>query len=78
MMSGGSSNDYLMDKLHAHLKELQCFAAVYVNLAYIYMMSNMGSSDAQIHMKQEENCGGRRGIRTHFSPKYYFNLPLSV
>jgi hypothetical protein len=55
MMSSGSSNDCLIDKLYSHLKELYCIATVYVNLAYIYVMSNMGNPDAQIHMKHEEN-----------------------
>jgi len=44
-----------MDKLYSHLKELQCNATVYVNMAYIYMMLNMGNPDAQICMKHEEN-----------------------
>ena len=55
MMSSESSNDCLIDKLYSHLKELWCIATVYVNLAYIYVMSNMGNPDAQIHMKHEEN-----------------------
>lgn len=46
MMSSGSSNDCLTDKLYSHLKELKCIATVYVNMAYIYMMLNMGNPDA--------------------------------
>jgi hypothetical protein len=55
MMSSETSNDCLMDKLYSHLKELQCIATAYLNLAYIYMMSNMSNPDAQTHMKHEEN-----------------------
>jgi hypothetical protein len=74
MMSAGSSNDCLMDKLYVHLKELQCISTVYVNLAYIYMMSNMGNSDT--YETRRKLCGGQCANGIHFSPKYYFSLPL--